>query len=284
MKPPAITICIPAFNQTEFLNRTLESISSQTFRDFEVIVTDDSTTQDVEKLVVSFESKFKIRYERNSEQLGSPANWNRALDMAQGDWIKFMHHDDWFSGPDSLRIFAEAANRDANFVFCDSEVLDVERQTTHVSAPSAQFLRILRSKPTALFASNFIGSPSATFFRRSPMRFDPMLEYVVDVDFYIRYLKDSRFVHIPAALIVNTSNHPGQVTSRSLGAEVQLREYLYLYDKVFDGGIPNLRLSGFFRRLFKKFGIHSAPQLSHLGIQLPTPRIYFQILMALSRF
>ena len=49
----------------------------------------------------------KIRYFKNADQLGTPENWNEGLRKASGDWIKIMHDDDWFTGPESLHIFTE---------------------------------------------------------------------------------------------------------------------------------------------------------------------------------
>src|SRR4051812_42190862 len=97
--PPFISICIPAYKRVAYLQQLLESIAAQTFKDFEVIVTDDSNDDSVRRLADGFSDKLKIKYFKNEVPLGSPGNWNAAVQHATGKWIKIMHDDDWFSEP-----------------------------------------------------------------------------------------------------------------------------------------------------------------------------------------
>src|SRR5688500_12792749 len=105
MKQPFISICIPAYKRVEFLKRLLDSIVIQEFRDMEVIVTDDSPGHEIEALCALYETLFTIRYFKNPISLGTPENWNESIRRANGQWIKLVHDDDWFSGPDSLACF-----------------------------------------------------------------------------------------------------------------------------------------------------------------------------------
>src|SRR5688572_3851259 len=108
MAGPLISICIPAYKHTDYLERLLHSIAEQTFTDFEVIVTDDSPDESVQQLCERYKPLFVLRYFKNSPALGSPENWNAGIRKASGKWIKMMHDDDWFSGADSLQQFANA--------------------------------------------------------------------------------------------------------------------------------------------------------------------------------
>jgi glycosyltransferase involved in cell wall biosynthesis len=84
-----ISICIPAFERTEFLKRLLDSIVIQTFRNFEVIISDDSSSNLNEVLVKNYPS-IDIKYIKNESALGSPKNWNNAVSNASHEWIKIM--------------------------------------------------------------------------------------------------------------------------------------------------------------------------------------------------
>ena len=110
-----ISICIPAYKRLERLRRLLDSIVSQTFHDFEVVITDDSPNFSVKELIETF--KLPIQYFKNESALGTPANWNYCISKAKGEWIKLMHDDDWFSSPNSLELFAEATRHNKKFIF-----------------------------------------------------------------------------------------------------------------------------------------------------------------------
>src|ERR1043166_5570237 len=114
---PTFSICIPAYKRVNFLKRLLDSIAAQSFKDFEVIITDDSPGNEVYDLTEHYKDNFTILYLKNPATLGTPANWNEAISHARGEWIKLMHDDDWFSSSESLAIFAEHAHEDCRFVF-----------------------------------------------------------------------------------------------------------------------------------------------------------------------
>ncbi|MCE3228432.1 MAG: glycosyl transferase family 2 [Bacteroidetes bacterium] len=168
-----ISICIPTYNQVDFLRRAMESLCVQTYKNFEVIISDDSTTNDVEKLVREYEQKLNIHFHKNPVSLGSPKNWNKALDLAKGDLIKIIHHDDWLSSPTSLEEFEKVfRDKKCDFAFCDSEILNVREDTISYNVPSPDFLKELESDPGILFTENRIGSPTAVMFRKTELRFE----------------------------------------------------------------------------------------------------------------
>src|ERR1700753_16179 len=116
-----ISICIPAYKRISFLKRLLDSIELQTYRRFEVIVTDDSPDNEVRDLCRSHALSPVIRYFKNEKKLGTPENWNESIRRAGGGWIKLMHDDDWFLEPAALKVFAEAVvqNPAQNFFFSE---------------------------------------------------------------------------------------------------------------------------------------------------------------------
>ncbi|MDO9375073.1 MAG: glycosyltransferase family 2 protein [Ferruginibacter sp.] len=103
-----ISICIPAYKRIKDLKQLLDSINVQTFKDFEVIVTDDSPDDTVRKFLVEYNPDFKLVYFKNDPVLGTPENWNEGIRKATGDWIKIMHDDDYFTSIYSLQFFADA--------------------------------------------------------------------------------------------------------------------------------------------------------------------------------
>ena len=277
--PVKVSICIPTYNQVEFLKKNLESIRIQTYKDFEVIITDDSTDDHVEQEVKRFFSEVPCTYtyHKNVPSLGSPANWNKAVSLAKGEYIKIMHHDDWFSKATSLETFVSALDKEnAGFAFCGTSIYDVSKGTYSSNIPGPDFLAELKKDPLVLFNNNKIGAPSAVIYKRGEIIFDEHMSYLVDIDFYIQCLRHNRnFVFINDLLITNTSNYPHQVTSSSITKEVQIGEYCYLYNKLFDGKFPSKKYRVFFRDLFAWYKLNSFNEIEKMGHQKPRPHWIF---------
>ena len=283
--PVKVSICIPTYNQTEFLEKNLESIIRQTYTDFEIVISDDSTTDAVETFVSIFFSKNKLRYIylRNQTSLGSPANWNKAVSLASGEYIKIMHHDDWFSSDNSLSEFVSALNMNpsTDLAFSVTEIVNVGENKYSENKPDSTFLDKLKRDPLVLFNDNRIGAPSAVIYRAAcNILFDEKISYVVDIDFYVQVLKQNpEFVFIPKPLITNTSNHENQVTASFINNIRQVGEYCYLYNKLFKGKIPSKELRTFFKSLFFWQRIESFVELEKLGYPKPKPLWIFNWLI-----
>ena len=101
-----VSICVPAYKNPVGVERLLESIKVQSFTDYEVVVTDDSPDGSVEEVVRRAEVP-GIVYVRNAVRKGATGNWNEAVRHASGEYIKIMHHDDWFTDRDCLARFVE---------------------------------------------------------------------------------------------------------------------------------------------------------------------------------
>ena len=213
---PRVSICIPAYEEASLLVRTIESVFEQTFGDFEVIVTDDSASPAIEVALNPWLSDARLRYVRNVERLGSPENWNKAVALAEGALIKVLHHDDWFSGDDSLQQYVALMDNEPNasLGFSGAFARDSSERLLFRHAPSEEQIAALRQDPRCLFFANFIGAPSATIFRRmAGFRFDINLKWLVDAEAYIRILRNGgTFAYSPKPLVNITASASHQVT------------------------------------------------------------------------
>lgn len=284
MQSPKVSICIPAYKQVQYLKKTLDSIVAQNFQDFEVIITDDSPDDAVEKLISTYNFGEKLKYSRNATPLGTPENWNEGIRKAQGEYIKIMHHDDWFESTNSLGQFVDLLdkNRQADIAFCATKILNVKTNEYSYNSPTEEQVNEIIKNPETLFFGNYIGAPSATIYRRSlNILPDKRLKYVVDIDFYIRILKkNNNLAYSPTPLIVNVSNWEEQVTSKSLNKEVQLGEYSLLFNKLNGGSIPAKSYLNFFRNLFIKYNLTSLKQFGEFNAEPPRPEFIFNALIA----
>jgi GT2 family glycosyltransferase len=90
---PLVSICIPTYNRPDLLERAIRSCLSQTYQTFEIIITDNSTNADSEALVQRLADP-RIRYYKNTGNIGPFGNLNRAASLATGKFVKFLMDDD----------------------------------------------------------------------------------------------------------------------------------------------------------------------------------------------
>jgi len=259
---PFISICIPAFKRVEYLKRLLDSISMQLFKDFEVIVTDDSDDDSVKGLVKSYENVFPIKYYKNEIALGTPANWNFAISKASGEWIKLMHDDDWFFSPESLDVFSKHTLYKRKFIF--SAYYSVSEKTSRKLHKLSSLLRtkILKA-PFILFVRNVIGPPSVTLMHKSILeRYDARLKWRVDIEFYMRILEEERqFTYVNSPLI-NMGMSESQVTQWAINnPKVELPEGWILLEKYGVASLKDIRVYDAWWRLFRNMNIRNERQL-----------------------
>ena len=92
-RPPRVSVCIPVYNGADYIAESLHSVLAQTFEDFRVIVVDNCSTDGTADVVRSFRDS-RLTYVRNSTNLGAVGNFNRCLELADGEYVNIWHHDD----------------------------------------------------------------------------------------------------------------------------------------------------------------------------------------------
>lgn len=114
---PLISVCVPMYNNAATIERCLRSVLDQDGVEFEIVIVDDQSTDDGAAIATSL-LRPGDRLIRNDSRLGLNGNHNRCLELARGDYIQFLHGDDWllpgalktlarcFDGPDVGLAFA----------------------------------------------------------------------------------------------------------------------------------------------------------------------------------
>jgi glycosyltransferase involved in cell wall biosynthesis len=228
-----ISICIPTYNQTIHLNKLLISIYNQKEVDFEVIITDDSSNNDVKNLVDSFKKNGHIiNYHKNNPALGAPKNWNFGFRLAKGEYIKIMHHDQWFNDDYALKKMKEKIKNDKNsFVF--SAAKNIFQNKTSDFRLTTKDLHEIINEPEKLILANKIGGPTAILFRKEfNTFFDEKIIWLVDVEFYLQLLnKKFKLVYIDETLYTSMTDFDSLTNGNLLDSEKQLIEYSYLFNR-----------------------------------------------------
>ena len=126
-----VSVCVPTYNGAAFIEETLRSIVNQSYQDFELLVVDDGSTDATLDIVQSF-SDPRIQLRRNPERLGIPANWNRCLDLAGGEFVCVFHQDDVMQ-PDNLERKVHLLSADPTLGFVHSAVETLFDESTPAS-------------------------------------------------------------------------------------------------------------------------------------------------------
>lgn len=127
---PKVSIGIPVYKGENFLENAIRSILAQTYQDWELIISDNDSPDNTGAIARKYSEQDKrIRYSRNPKNLGANANYNRCLELARGEYFKWMAHDDWIS-PRYIEKCVEVLDNqpDAGLAFgMPKEMLDEER-------------------------------------------------------------------------------------------------------------------------------------------------------------
>ncbi len=97
-----VSIITPSYNTAEYIIETIKSVQLQTYHNWEMIIVDDSSTDDIDDKIIPYLSDDRIKYFKNSVNCGAAFSRNRALREAKGKWIAFLDSDDLWA-PDKLK-------------------------------------------------------------------------------------------------------------------------------------------------------------------------------------
>ena len=245
-----VSICIPTYNNPDDLDRLLQSIVQQTFRDYEVNISDDSMNDEIQKVVGQYRDRITIlKYIHNEKPLGHIFNWNAAIKMAAGEYIKIMFSDDWFTTGESLGQFVDMLeqNPQADLAFCGSRQVMLADDVDKVSHASVEhkeksydrhtepeFIQKLQEDYRHLFLGNQIGCPSAIIYRRKEnlYLFDEDSNWASDMFLYFDILQENPCFAYTLEPLVSIGMHEHQYTESFQEHDARVyMDYRYLYTK-----------------------------------------------------
>ncbi len=106
---PIISVCIPTYNAAKFIKKTIKSVLNSTYSNFEIIISDDASTDNTIEIIEEIKDK-RISLIKNNKNSGVPKNWNRTIKEARGEYIGLLNHDDLY-GPFWLTFAANILNK-----------------------------------------------------------------------------------------------------------------------------------------------------------------------------
>ena len=226
---PLVSICIPAYNASAWLREAIDSALSQTWQDFELIVSDNASTDDTLEIVRSYTDP-RIRVVTSDRNVGHVENHDKLVRLSRGQYVKFLHADDALA-PACVEDLLGPALEDegVGLVFAPREVLIYDRSgaewTRMKTKHHERFGRLDRvNEGRALFVQiigqgiddNWLGEPSAVLLSRAALQecglFNRRIRESVDLELYLRVMLRYRIGYVDKVLCLHRQ-HDESVTA-----------------------------------------------------------------------
>lgn len=251
-----VSICVPTYNGEQYIRECLNSILAQSFTNFEVLIVDDQSCDRTMSIAFEYAQKDeRIRVIQNEFNLGLVGNWNQCVQLASGEWIKFVFQDDVIL-PNCLEKLLEATKLNVPILFCRREFIfeqgiseELKGYYRDLQLPE-KFLPNASKITSQEFCQsvfnnlwiNFIGEPTSMLLHRSVFQqfgaFNPHLIQLCDLEYWTRIASHTGIAYVPESLAAfrvhqkSTSqmNHTENDFRRSLDPLVMLHLFAYHSD------------------------------------------------------
>lgn len=199
---PLVSVIVPAYNAEATIAAAIESILGQTYRDFEVIVVDDGSTDKTPEIVASLQDeRVHYIYQQNAERAVAR---NRGIAEAKGEYLAFLDADDqWLERKLEKQLALFENNQEIGLVYCDLYYFD-SLTDKDIAQYSRKYSKLHRGMVLPeLLRFCFIQSPTP-MIRRSVLEdrewFDPELPPIEDWDLWLRITAKSLVNFVPEPL------------------------------------------------------------------------------------
>ena len=255
---PLMSICIPAYNNADYIVETIDALVNQTYENIEIVVVDDHSRDKTWEVINEYKNNFVekegqkriLNFQKNEKNLGMSGNWNKSLEMCSGKYIKLICADDLLDKTIvSREVEILEANEDVLCVSSDTQFVDMngEKKGLYKRFKKSGVIKGIEAVKYSVYRRNYLGAPLANTFRKSVYDkiggFDPSFEYIVDYDFYMRiYLEGKVYIiHEPLNFFrIRVDSNTGKVMGGGKG-----KAYIAEHRTLFEKAAPIIGLSKF---------------------------------------
>ena len=127
-RPPRVSVGLPVYEGEKYLSKVLDSIAAQTFTDYELIISDNASTDRTREICEARAAADpRIRYSRNATNIGGDRNLYRCFQLSRGDYFLGIAHDD-FLHPDYLTRTVSVLEADESVVLCHARTFTIDAE------------------------------------------------------------------------------------------------------------------------------------------------------------
>ncbi|HEX7537102.1 MAG TPA: glycosyltransferase family 2 protein [Dermatophilaceae bacterium] len=206
---PRVSVVVPSYNNASFIEATMDSILAQTYRDFELVVADHSSTDGTWQLLARYATDPRVRLLRTEAGGGAPRNWERVTAAARGELVKLVCGDDIIY-PNCLQVQVEAmdANPAVVLVAARRDLIDARGGIVMAGRGLAGLTGRVpgrtAARHTVVAGSNIFGEPACVLIRRETLQdaggWDGQFPFVIDEATYVSVLLHGDFLGIGESL------------------------------------------------------------------------------------
>ncbi len=217
-----VSVVIPTYNRASYIRDALESVFRQTFRDHEIIVVDDGSTDDTKQVLAPFMNRIRYLYQENR---GEAAARNRGIGESRSEWIAFLDSDDMWE-PQALETLLQAArsNPEAGLIAMRARAILPDGTRTG---------RLLGKKsPGPSYSTRSLlwgdsGGVLTPMIRRSMFEkvgtFDETLSSATDCDMWLRLSFHTQMICIQKPLLLIRVHEENLSGDKAINARMWLR-------------------------------------------------------------
>jgi glycosyltransferase involved in cell wall biosynthesis len=233
---PKVSICVPTYNRKDYLRETLDSIFAQTYKDYEVVVVDDGSTDGTAEMLKDIDYPIRYHWQKNS---GDAAARNKMIKLAQGEFITFIDSDDLLMH-DAVDRMMEVMQAEGGEVIVYGPYLRID-QNGHVYGRFKT--RLYSGQITKYLFQNIFVYSCGSMFPKTVLEiangFDTSLPVCSDYDLWLRLSLKYRFIAL-AEPTFKRRRHTGNLSALSTDnyiIELKVLERFY-YERGGDSVVP----------------------------------------------
>lgn len=227
---PTVSVVVPTYNRARLLHRSIESVLSQTYEDFELLVVDDGSTDHTENVANCYDDD-RLTYVAHEDNRGASAARNTGIERASGEYIAFLDSDDEWLPRKLERQVTELESRPPGWVaaYCGVELADDAGLLRRLSR-SAGLTRMSQTEGDEggvelvkdVLLDRLHTSAGSTLLVRADVvdavdGFDESFERFQDPEFLIRVLRQGKLAYVDETLVhrYDTGRPPADVVEQS---------------------------------------------------------------------
>ena len=210
-----VSVVIPTYNRRNFIQQAIESVLNQTYKDYEIIIVDDASTDGTTDWLTTTYPDIKVI--SLTKNCGAPRARNEGIRAAKGDIVAFLDSDDqWLPNYLEKQIEALKANPSAIFSFCNysrqiKKANKIIKTDKYIYKPKPQYLDFIHHQ---IMKSLILTMSSVIIYRQALVKagyLNEQLKNCHDIELYLRLLKFGELIHVPEELLIKIQ-HTGSIS------------------------------------------------------------------------